>query len=102
MGKDKNTVKNGAKLLIAFLVALFSVAFFWMGMHDMDRGYNLAKINACELLGIRMAEETINGNLYDGPSAYMQGLIKVVYAFPFMICSICYFGIFIGGHFHEQ
>ena len=99
---EKRPFKEGAKLFIAFMIALFSVAFFWMGIHDMDRGYNLAKINACELLGIRMVEESIKGNFYDGPSTYMQGLTKAVFAFPFMICSICYFGIFIGGHFHEK
>ncbi len=95
--KPRKVKKRAIKLMVSILIAVFATSQFFMGIHDMDRGYNTVKFNSCELLGLKVMEEDVRGGFHDGPSAYMMGLTQVIFSFPFMVVSLFYAGLQVGG-----
>ena len=69
--------ENLPLILVSLIVSLvFSLSYFWGGLHNTDHCHNLELLNS--EYGLDLGEKTITGDLWTAQECYLSGLRQLI------------------------
>jgi len=73
----KKPKENLSVIIVILVVALlFSLSYFWVGLHNTDHCHNLELLNCEHELGL--SERTVTGDIWTAEECYLTGLSQLI------------------------